>query len=114
MTPLEAAQAIIDARAKATQGEWRHGRDISHYDAPEILTDKYSAYIPVLEDADFTALAANHAATVAQAYKDAMQDNARLRAALVDARAALKTVTVHQEWIVDDLAAIDAALEDAR
>jgi hypothetical protein len=78
MTPLEAAQAIIDARARATMGEWRHGRDISHFDAPEIVTDRYSAHIPVLEDAEFIAHAGNHAAAVAQAYIDSEKRVAEL------------------------------------
>jgi hypothetical protein len=78
MTPLEAAQAIIDARARATMGEWKHGRDISHFDAPEVVTDRYSGHIPVLEDAEFIAIAANHAAAVAQAYIDAEKRVAEL------------------------------------
>lgn len=74
MTPLDAAQAIIDARARATQGEWYSGRCSSHFYAPHISTDEYAAYIPKLEDAEFIALSANHAAAVAQAYKDAIKE----------------------------------------
>jgi hypothetical protein len=93
MTPLDAAQAIIDARAMATQGEW---------DARYIA----SACGMHESNAKFTAITANHAAAVAQAYKDAIQDNARLRAALVQARSEIITPST--------LAAIEAALEDAR
>ena len=78
MTPLDAAQAIIDARARGTMGEWKHGRDISHFDAPEVVTDRYSAHIPVLEDAELIALSANHAAAVAQALIDAEKRVAEL------------------------------------
>jgi hypothetical protein len=57
MTPLEAAQSIIEARARATQGEW---------DARYIA----SACGMHESNAKFTAITANHAAAVAQAYID--------------------------------------------
>jgi hypothetical protein len=111
MTPLEAAQAIIDARARATQGE------CSCESTPFGWVVRFN--IDCLRDegnAQFFALAANHAAAVAQAYMDAMQDNARLRAALVVARDALREFNSYapEYDMSTDLAAIDAALEKSR
>ena len=102
MTPLEAAQVIIDARVMATAGVWQvfNGADIFPSDdtsgtyhiadcdptnAPLASIDRDAPYTyeQVKANTQFIALTANHAAAVAQAYKDAMQDNARLRAALV-------------------------------
>jgi hypothetical protein len=98
MKPLEAAQAIIEARARATQGEWN-----ARYIA--------SACGMHESNAEFTALSANHAAAVAQAYKDAMQDNARLRFLLDDARDGLYALDLVSP---ERIAAIDAALEESR
>jgi len=94
MTPLEAAQAIIDARARATAGDWQstnfnRGVIIQTDDGKPIfdLVPHENGVLSehhvncLIYDLDFIALTANHAAAVAQAYIDAMQDNARLRAA---------------------------------
>jgi hypothetical protein len=88
MTPLEAAQAIIDARARATAGRWYfapYGINADYRDGEVRVADTQPPNIGSdfsERDGIFTALTANHAAAVAQAYIDAMQDNARLRAAL--------------------------------
>jgi hypothetical protein len=123
MPPLDAAQAIIDARARATAGEWTtlveiKDRPINHKDTPMVVSGDW-----VIADVfggskrgantEFIALSANHAAAVAQAYIDAMQDNARLRAALVMARHEVedRVAAFRNETL---LAAIDAALEDEK
>lgn len=113
MTPLDRAREIIELRAKATQGEWfaqtmrmapidvvLHGLHRWLIDAKLRHGPYPMVYIGVGESSvsisggspnakpnnDFIAHAANHAAEVAQAYIEAMQDNARLLAALEDAR----------------------------
>ena len=117
MTPLDAAQAIIDARARATAGVWYHMPECDDKYKLAVQTDRvdyevgYDGIEPLgigqtcqgdcSDDFKFIALSATHAAAVAQAYIDAMQDNARLRAALVATK-------------YEVIAAIDAALEDLR
>ena len=120
MTPLEAAQAIIDARARATAGEWIQGWYVGggqyiHREEDRRMGRGRIACMGNFHttggnDSAFTVLAANHAAAVAQAYKDAMQDNARLRAALEESRQVIGYY-VNQD---ENPASIDAALEDTK
>ena len=102
MTPLDAAQAIIDARARATQGEWRYGPDLGR-DCCECGETMYTDFaivgaghngVPavacIIEDAnevgnrDFIALSANHAAAVAQALIDAESKITAMRQAFAE------------------------------
>jgi len=141
MTPLDAAQQIIDARARATAGVWQWcGNCLESVWDPEIgaqpdiidpTVDCGSYCLGGIarlnisnENKDFIALSANHGATVAQAYIDVMQDNARLRASLKETIECLYEHAVKPDDKLDAdqlerdykrlTAAIDAALEESK
>lgn len=94
MTPLDAAQQIIDARARATAGVWYHMPECDDKYKLAVQTDRldydvgYDGIEPLgigqtcqgdcADDFKFIALSANHAAAVAQAYKDAEKRVAEL------------------------------------
>ena len=127
MTPLEAAQAIIDARARATAGHFV--ADANVYGTGKYVCcergaipkgDRIAEILESLAGLDsnqamanaiFFALSANHAAAVAQAYIDAEVKIAAIREAFAQwesVRTSRDTDT--PEWAV--LVALIAALED--
>ena len=78
------ARELLALRQKATQGEWKHGYDPAHFDAPEVLTLAWSVYIPTIEDAVFIAAAANNCEPICTALVEAEARIVALRTALIE------------------------------
>jgi hypothetical protein len=107
MTPLEAAQAIIDARARATAGGWVK-TNISMRGESLLVTGPTRSLQMPTGDVDFIITASDHAAAVAQAYIDA---EAKL-AAVRDVFAEWESVRNSRDTGMPEWAALVAALED--
>jgi hypothetical protein len=107
MTPLDAAQAIIEARARATQGVWVK-TNISMRGESLLVTGPTRSLQMPTGDVDFIITASDHAAAVAQAYKDAEVKIATIRQAFAE----WESIRTFRDTDTPEWAALVAALED--